>query len=438
MNHLRMGMRRFSGLIIGLGLVAIPTAAFASGTAFIQSVSPGTTVTPGNEVSFQIGTNGFSSALSYSLSDSISGSATSANINANGVFGWIPTAADAGTHNFTITISDQSGNSAVVTQQIIVQGPPTLTVQSISPGSSLTAGQTLTFSAVPSGFASNPSYSVSDSFGGTTLNSTDINSNGGIDWTPQAIDTGTHTITVSAVDSSGNNASVSQTITVNPVAGVSLQSVVPGTSLTPGQALTFVATANGFTSPIYTVSDSYSGSTVSNADINASGAFSWTPSTYEVGAHTLTIYASDAYGHTGNTTLTVNVGSAPATTTTVPTQPSGLTQSQIQAILSLLQNFGADQNVINNVSATLNGTQTTTAPAQTGDGYVFSNFLDVGTSGTDVTELQTRLTVLGIYSGPITGFFGSLTQAAVEAFQSAHGIEAVGYVGPATRAALNE
>ena len=61
----------------------------------------------------------------------------------------------------------------------------------------------------------------------------------------------------------------------------------------------------------------------------------------------------------------------------------------------------------------------------------------IGSSGAQVTALQSKLTDLHIYSGPITGVFGPLTQAAVKAFQKGHGIEATGTVGPLTRAALN-
>lgn len=75
--------------------------------------------------------------------------------------------------------------------------------------------------------------------------------------------------------------------------------------------------------------------------------------------------------------------------------------------------------------------------ASGGDGYQFDNPLDVGSTGQDVTELQQRLTTLGLYNGPVTGYYGSETQAAVEAFQSEHGLEQLGNVGPATRAALN-
>src|SRR6185437_2528917 len=43
----------------------------------------------------------------------------------------------------------------------------------------------------------------------------------------------------------------------------------------------------------------------------------------------------------------------------------------------------------------------------------------------------------GYLSVSPTGYFGSLTQAAVEQYQTAHGLEAVGNVGPLTRASLN-
>jgi hypothetical protein len=69
--------------------------------------------------------------------------------------------------------------------------------------------------------------------------------------------------------------------------------------------------------------------------------------------------------------------------------------------------------------------------------YAFSSFLSVGSTGADVTALQQRLAADGIYSGPITGYYGTLTQTAVEAYQAAHGITQAGYVGPSTRAALN-
>ena len=79
-------------------------------------------------------------------------------------------------------------------------------------------------------------------------------------------------------------------------------------------------------------------------------------------------------------------------------------------------------------------TVTTSTPVP---GYQFEDFMGYGSQGADVTALQEQLTTDGVYSGPITGYFGSLTEAAVAKFQGLHGIEQAGYVGPNTRAALN-
>jgi len=49
-----------------------------------------------------------------------------------------------------------------------------------------------------------------------------------------------------------------------------------------------------------------------------------------------------------------------------------------------------------------------------------------------VSWLQLRLSALGIYSGPVTGYFGPLTQSAVKAFQKSRGLSTTGTVGPAT------
>lgn len=77
---------------------------------------------------------------------------------------------------------------------------------------------------------------------------------------------------------------------------------------------------------------------------------------------------------------------------------------------------------------------------QNSNSVVNSGFSDVllfqGSSGTEVTKLQNRLTALGVYDGPITGYFGGLTEDAVIRFQQAQGILADGVVGPRTKLAL--
>jgi peptidoglycan hydrolase-like protein with peptidoglycan-binding domain len=53
-----------------------------------------------------------------------------------------------------------------------------------------------------------------------------------------------------------------------------------------------------------------------------------------------------------------------------------------------------------------------------------------------VRGLQVRLRTLGFRPGPVDGLFGPLTEAAVERFQRAHGLDADGVVGPRTRRPL--
>jgi len=71
--------------------------------------------------------------------------------------------------------------------------------------------------------------------------------------------------------------------------------------------------------------------------------------------------------------------------------------------------------------------------AGTGTGVVcFNTDLQKGMTSDDVKNLQIKLGVT-----PTSGYFGTITFAAVKTFQTAHGIINTGYVGPLTRTALN-
>ena len=64
--------------------------------------------------------------------------------------------------------------------------------------------------------------------------------------------------------------------------------------------------------------------------------------------------------------------------------------------------------------------------------YTFTRNLTVGSTGADVTALQTKLGVT-----PATSYFGPITKAAVVAYQTANGVPGTGFVGPLTLAKLN-
>ncbi len=65
--------------------------------------------------------------------------------------------------------------------------------------------------------------------------------------------------------------------------------------------------------------------------------------------------------------------------------------------------------------------------------------LEIGSTGTDVSSVQTFLAKdVTIYpEGLVTGYFGSLTSAAVSRFQTRNGIDAVGRIGPVTIPVIN-
>ncbi len=89
--------------------------------------------------------------------------------------------------------------------------------------------------------------------------------------------------------------------------------------------------------------------------------------------------------------------------------------------------------------APLAGAQTTTTTTTTTTASVtFTRDLTIGSTGADVTALQTWLIAKGysIPAGP-TGYFGTQTRAAVAAYQAANNITpAAGYFGPITRASV--
>lgn len=68
----------------------------------------------------------------------------------------------------------------------------------------------------------------------------------------------------------------------------------------------------------------------------------------------------------------------------------------------------------------------------------FQNNLKFGDKNEDVKNLQARLVVEKLFKVSPTGYFGSITLAAVKAYQKLHGVPTTGFVGPLTRAELNK
>ncbi|GEM_PF-2293748 len=78
------------------------------------------------------------------------------------------------------------------------------------------------------------------------------------------------------------------------------------------------------------------------------------------------------------------------------------------------------------------GVAVMTASAQT----TFTSNLTVGSTGAQVTALQQILASKGFLTVAPTGYFGSLTKAAVAAWQASVGLPSTGFFGPMSRAAI--
>ncbi|MFH1188373.1 MAG: carboxypeptidase regulatory-like domain-containing protein [bacterium] len=147
---------------------------------------------------------------------------------------------------------------------------------------------------------------------------------------------------------------------------------------------------------------------------------------------------------TTDTTITTEVTLQPVT---IPTLPENPTIVDYQNLLSaLLQQLSYLQSQLataqgSSSSDTVAAISTAAVPQSGSYGAPLYN----GLENADVRALQTFLKNQGndVYpEGLVTGYFGGLTEKAVQRFQEKHGIassgdQGYGYVGPKTRAAIN-
>lgn len=69
-------------------------------------------------------------------------------------------------------------------------------------------------------------------------------------------------------------------------------------------------------------------------------------------------------------------------------------------------------------------------------GYSIATLSKYGSSGDEVSRIQSKLSAWGYYTGDIDGLYGYLTYSAVKSFQVKNGLTVDGIAGPETLAAL--
>ena len=378
----------------------------------------------------------------------------------------------SGTYTIKYTATDSSANTASTTRTVIVAANTapvatnvaTSTLVSVATPITLKAtdadNNTLTYSVV-----SNPLFGTLSGSGANLI------------YTPQASTTAfTDTFTFKANDgiTDSNIATATIQVLLGPDVTPPLLSAI--TAGNPGQTaatITWTTDEAADTQVIYGIDSTYGSTSTLDTTLGVGHMVTLTGLTMNTTYHYEVISADAAGNHATSSDQTfvtagnTNSGDSGSTSTgssggcgscggggggpvgLVGTTNTGLvlgastqalTDAQIAAIINLLKSFNADQSVIDAVNASLHGQATagtggTTTSAS--DGFVFTQTLQVGSTGNQVTELQKRLGAEGLYSGPVTGYFGAMTKAAVIAYQKAHSLPQVGIVGPQTRAVLN-
>lgn len=209
--------------------------------------------------------------------------------------------------------------------------------------------------------------------------------------------------------------------------------------------------------------DLYIDSALNTSNISSGTAPS---SLLSCGSHTWYVKATDGVGFTANSshtyTFTVPCGAIsfyspptvmvapditsiklPLSAQTTPMAGPVLSEEQIQAIVSLLNSFGAvDQSVINRVTRLLHGPIVTATSSQS---FSFTHNLSLYDTSNDIKALQQFLnthdfTVASTGPGSPgneTTFLGMRTYAALMRFQRSKGLPATGWFGPMTRGKIN-
>lgn len=457
-------MGKFAKVSAGvISVLAMSTSlVFADASVSITNLTPGDTVIAKSLLSFKVVPSGFV-ATAYQIQDSFSGSTvTNANFDNAGNFSWVPVASDAGAHTLTITARNYTGDSATITQTITVQPPPSVKIESVSPSEQIMPGTTFTFRVVPAGFT-DPKYIIGDSFSGSSVTISNLDTAGNFSWTPNSTQNGEHAISVYVSDSQGHSAQATQNVRVGAGPSLAVTNLQPtDATVRPGTQVTFTLAPINYSPSSFSLVDSFSGSTASNGNLNMNGLFAWSPAASDVGYHEITITGTVGfYGKSASIKQTVTVlnpdgtmpanvpapavaGASTAQTTTAAAEPSTTSTTSTGAVAAgseidiLLKQLAALQAQMATLSSSSGGSTSASAPAPAAPSAVtFVSYLRPGSEGDEVLALQNVLKAQGYFDHEPTGYYGDLTVDAVASFQQAQGLDALGVVGPATRLALN-
>ncbi len=343
---------------------------------------------------------------SYSIAGNSNPNTASAVLSGNSI-----AMTGSATGNANVTVCDTAGNCGTL-YVTVGSGSASSSLYFSNPNPSLTIGQVIT-DTVSGGSGYYVTGNSNPSVASQSLNNSVLTISG--------LQNGTTNITICSVSSGCGTIYVA-------VGGAGSQVIfgVPSPTLIIGQSMN-VSLSGG--SGYYVSSNS--NSNIAQASVNGN---SLTLYGNNVGSGSVVVCTSGGGCNTLYVTVSQSAGqNVPQTALLVTIQSM---QTQLAQMVAQIQTMAT---ALTQLAASASGGAAGIPPptSAAAGNYNFTRFLSVGSQGAEVTALQQYLAAKGFYSGPVTGFFGSLTETAVKKYQTARGIAPAGYVGPGTRAALN-
>ncbi|WP_158618119.1 Ig-like domain-containing protein [Chitinophaga lutea] len=244
------------------------------------------------------GTDKDGDALTFTkASDPLNGSVT---VRTDGNYTYTPNPQYNGADNFTVTISDGHGGTATVTVQIEVlpaNDAPTGT------GDNRTTEEDVPVNGAVTGTDTDGDQLTFTQAGNPAHGSVVVHANGTYTYTPDADYNGTDQFTVNISDGHGGSVTVMVNITVTPVHDVPTGK---GDAKTTPEDTPVSGTVTGSTGDRVTLV--YSGGTTpahGSVEVNANGAYTYTPEANYFGQDNFNIIISDKHG--GTITVPVNI-----------------------------------------------------------------------------------------------------------------------------------
>jgi len=300
-----------------------------------------------------------------------------------GAIAGTPYAGDVGPFNFTVSVTDQYGDTATSGTFTITITAPLITLHATLPPGAV--GTAYTGGVSASGAAGTTTYAVTGGAVGASGHLTLDPSTGAITGTPYASDAGTSSFQVTVEDQYGDIAGpFNENLVINP-AGTITFGAAPTATATDGVKYSSAVTASGGAGTLtYSLVGAGSSNLPSDFALNPStGAVSGTPA--NVSPFTFEVQAADAYGDTPATqSYTVTVSAGVGTKLLFSTEPpaNGTAGTPFGVVVQVEDVNGFPVNT-SNISVTITSTPSgvTVATTSTVNGVAtFTNLL-LDTSG---------------------------------------------------------